>query len=107
MGYKVKTRVKVITANTTINDTDFGGWMCVNTGTAACEVNKVSLQPGEGLDFTACVPPDTHWDSPIQVVITAVGGQITLTQMVYKEEKGEESLMWLLKEWLKRQLKKK
>ena len=98
MGYKVKTRVKVITTNTTINDTDFGGWMCVNTGTAAAEVNKVLLQPGEGLDFTACVPPDTHWDSPIQIAITNPGGQITLTQLIYKDDKKDSPILQLLKQ---------
>lgn len=98
MGYKVKTRVRTITQNTTITETDFGGWMCVNTGTAAVEVNKVPLQPSEGLDFTACVPPDTHWDSPIQIVIPTPGGQVTITQLIYKDDKKDSPILQLLKQ---------
>lgn len=84
--YKGKVRVKIISTNTTINDTDFSGWVAINTGTGAVEVNKVTLQPSEGLDFSQ-LQPNVHWDSPIQIVILEDGGQVTLHQLIYKEIK--------------------
>ena len=86
MGYRVRTRTKEITANTTINDMDFAGWMCVNTGSATVEVNKIPLAPTEGLDFTACIPPDSVWEEPIKIVVTP-GGKLTLMQLLFREDK--------------------
>ncbi len=86
MGYRVRTRTKVITANTTINDKDFAGWMCVNTGSSTVEVNKIPLAPTEGLDFTACVPPDSVWETAINIIVQP-GGQLVLTQLLFREEK--------------------
>ena len=100
MGYDIRKRVKVITENTTITDTDFGGWMCVNTGTGVVEVDKVPLQPTQGLDFTASVRPEDHWKSPIQIVVNP-GGQLILSQLICKDDK-KESCLSLLKELLKR-----
>lgn len=97
MGYDIRKRVKVITESTTITDNDFGGWMVVNTGTADIEVDKVTLQPSQGLDFTASVPPSAHWRTPIQIVITNPGGQAVLSQMICKEEKNESSQPWYKK----------
>lgn len=82
--YKGKKRVKVFDANATVTDTDFSGWLAVNTGTADVVVDKTTLQPGDGLDFLA-IHPDVKWDSPIQIVIPTPGGQVTLHQMIYKE----------------------
>lgn len=102
MGYKVKTRVKTITQNTTINDKDFGGWMVVNTGSGTIEVNKIPLAPTEGLDFTACVPPDTKWDDAIRIVISTPGGVATLTQLIFKDDKEDSPIVSLLQQILKK-----
>ena len=85
MSYKVKTIIRQYTVNTTITDLEFGGWMAVNTGTDDVMVNKILLEPGEGLDFTQ-LPPDVVWDSPIQIVIVNAGGEVTLTQLQYKKK---------------------
>lgn len=86
MIYNVKTRIQSYKQNTTITTTDFGGWLVVNTGTGAITVNKVKLQPSEGLDFTQ-LPPNVIWGSPIQIVISEPGGEATLTQLIYKDDK--------------------
>lgn len=83
--YKAKIRTKVITENTTVYDTDFSGWLAVNTGTVDVYINKILVPSGKGLDFTA-VSPDVIWDSPIQFVVPT-GGEVVLTQMIYKEVK--------------------
>ena len=69
--------------NTTVTDNDFSGWLAVNTGTGKVEIDKIPLDPQMGLDFTA-LSPDVIWDSPIQIVILEEGGQVTLTQLMYK-----------------------
>ena len=84
--YKAKSRIQVFTTNTTVTDTDFADWQAINTGTADVQVNKITLEPGQGLPFMK-MQPDVLWDSPIQIVILADGGEVTLTQIIYKEIK--------------------
>lgn len=86
MNYSVKTKLQVYRENVTITTNDFGGWLVVNTGTGTIQVNKITLQPSEGLDFTH-LHPTVRWSSPIQIVITEPGGEATLTQLIYKEDK--------------------
>lgn len=81
--YKVKSIIKSYTANTTITDLNFGGWQVVNTGTDDILVNKILLEPGQGLDYTD-LDPDVMWDSPIQIVILNPGGEATITMLQYK-----------------------
>lgn len=88
MHYSVKQRIKTITQNTTINDTDFSGWMAVNTGLTPVYVNKIRLQAYDGLDFTN-IQPNVKWDSPIQIVIPETGGEVTLIQLIYKQTEGD------------------
>ena len=101
MPYKTKNRIKVFTQNATVNDTDFSGWMAVNTGTADVQVNKITLEPQQGLDFMQAVPADSTWDSPIQIVILAAGGEVTLTQLIHKEQK-DDSVISLLRQILRK-----
>ena len=86
MGKTVKTRVRVITENTTITDQDFSGWLAINTGSGNVQVNKVVLQPREKLDFLTAIPSDCRWDDEIQIVILAGGGEVTLTQLLFKNK---------------------
>ena len=81
--YKVKSIIKSYTVNTTITDLNFGGWQVVNTGTDDIMVNKILLEPGQGLDYTD-LDPDVVWDSPIQIVILNPGGEATITMLQYK-----------------------
>lgn len=80
---KCKRRTKVFTQNASVTDHDFSGWLAVNTGTGKVEVDKITLEPQQGLDFTT-LSPDIIWDTPIQIVILEDGGQVTLTQLLYK-----------------------
>ena len=86
--YKVSARVIDITANTKIMpENNFGGWLAVNTGTAAASVMGYELQPGEGLDFTQAVPAGSIWDTPIEIRINT-GAVIRLTRLQCKEIKS-------------------
>ncbi|MCM1070003.1 MAG: hypothetical protein NC346_09035 [Prevotella sp.] len=85
MSYKVKIRSDVFTQNTTVNPSDFGGWMCVNSGTTDVQVLKIVLQPGEGLDYTS-LQPNVIWDSPIPIVLMGEGGQVTMHRLIYKDK---------------------
>jgi|GEM_PF-2560943 len=86
MRYSVKNRIKTFRENTTVTDTDFTDWEAVNTGTANVQVNKITLEPGQGLPYKK-LQPNVVWESPIQIVILAAGGEVTLTQLIYKEVK--------------------
>lgn len=106
MAYEIRKRVKVITENTTITDTDFGGWMCVNVGTGTVEVDKVPLEQYQGLDFTAAVQPGDYWKSPIQIIVNT-NGKLILSQLICKVDKlekakEEKSVYSLLKTALKK-----
>lgn len=81
--YKVKKRIKVITTNTVITDTDFSDWSAINTGTTAVQVDKVTLQPSEGIPYMG-LQPNVRYDSPIQIIIPD-GGEVVLYQLLYKE----------------------
>lgn len=85
MEYTVKTRSEVYKQNATVNPSDFGGWLCVNSGTGSVQVMKITLAPGEGLDLTT-LPPDVRWDSPIPIVILETGGEVTLVRLIYKQK---------------------
>ena len=101
MAYKTKRRIKVFTANTTVNDTDFSGWMAVNTGTTPVEVERIRLQPDMGLNLLQAVPKDSTWDSPIQIVVPE-GGEVTLYQLIHKEIADDNSLLFLLRKILRK-----
>lgn len=83
MAYTVKTRSEIYKENATVNPSDFGGWLCVNSGTGSVQVLKTTLAPGEGLDFTS-LNPDVLWDTPIPIVILEAGGEVTLHRLIYK-----------------------
>lgn len=85
--YKVSAQSLEITSNTTITpEARYGGWMCVNTGTAAAKVMGYPLQPGEGLNFKDAVPAGSIWDTPIQIVLE-LGATVRITRLQYKEIK--------------------
>ena len=81
--YKVKAVIRTYTENASVTDTNFSGWQVVNTGTDDIMVNKITLEPGQGLDYTH-LHPDVIWDMPIQIVILNAGGEATLTMLQYK-----------------------
>ena len=85
MDYKVQNRVTIYTENATVNDTDFGGWWCVNNGTGKIKVNGVVLAPTEGVDYRQLLP-GVKWNSPIQILIIEEGGVAVLTQLIYQKE---------------------
>lgn len=85
MGYKVSTNTQNYAENTTIRPDNFGGWLAVNIGSANVSVDGYPLAPGEGLDMTH-LAPDVRWDKPIQIVITATGGMVRMTRLIYKQE---------------------
>lgn len=82
--WKAASKVIDYTESTSVVPDGFGGWMAVNTGTAAAEVNGYSLQPGEGLDFTN-LHPEVEWNSPIKIVLQNTGAKIRMTQIKYKQ----------------------
>ena len=84
--YKVRTSQRDITENTTINPSNFGGWMVVNTGTTGkVYVNGFALESGDGLDLTK-LDPSVIWDSPIKIVLDT-GAKARIMQMYYSEIK--------------------
>lgn len=83
--YTVKTRQQVVTANTTFNDNQYGGWLAVNTGNVDIKVDNFTLQPGDGLDFTH-LDPSVIYESPIRIQVPT-GGECTITRLLYKEVK--------------------
>ena len=85
MGLQARKRVKVITSNTTITDRDFCDWSAVNIGTAPVEVDKVELQPREGLPFMS-ISPEARWESPISINFPTPGGKVVLMQLIYKDD---------------------
>lgn len=85
MRYTVSATNIDITKNMTIRpEKIYGGWMCVNQGTAVATVMGYELQPGEGLNFLDAVAPGSSWDTPIQVVLSA-GAKVRMTRLQYKE----------------------
>ena len=81
---KVSARTESFSASTTIMPQDnYGGWMCVNIGTAAATVLGYSLQPGEGFDMTKAVPAGVKWDTPIQIEITP-GAIVRVMRLQFK-----------------------
>ena len=89
INYTVETRVETITTNKRLNDNIYGGWMAVNIGTATCTVLGITLNPGEGLDFTNSVPLGSVWKSPIDITVNA-GGAIRLVRLIAKPLKKSE-----------------
>lgn len=85
-NYRVKARVETIATTTRLTDEKYGGWMAVNTGSAACEVMGISLLPTEGISFLDAVPAGSYWTQPIDIVVNP-GGQIRLVRMIYEEIK--------------------
>lgn len=83
MRYKVTTRTETIRQNTKLDDTKYGGWLCVNTGTAPVTVLGIELQPSEGLDFTSALQPGDIWVKPIDITVQA-GGELRLVRMIYQ-----------------------
>lgn len=82
--YRAVSKEVDYSVSTSVVPDGFGGWMAVNVGTAACEVNGFPLQPGEGLDFTN-LHPEVLWNSPIKIVISNVGGKIRMSQIKYNK----------------------
>lgn len=83
--YSVKVRQDVVTQNTTFNDTQYGGWLAVNTGNVDIKVDNYTLQPGDGIDLTS-LDPSVVYESPIRIQVPT-GGECVLTRMLYKEKK--------------------
>ena len=82
--YTISASTQDVAVSTTIMpEKKYGGWMCVNTGTAAATVMGYTLQPGEGLDFLTAVPAGSSWATPIKIIINA-GAVIRLTRMQCK-----------------------
>lgn len=81
--YKLNAKSQDILSNTTLMPQNFGGWLCVNTGTANATVDGYTLAPGEGLDFTN-IPAEVVWNTPIQIVL-ASGAKVRITRFLYSE----------------------
>lgn len=89
MAYKVRTSQRDITANTTINPSDFGGWMVVNTGTTGkVYVNGFALESGDGINLTY-LAPDVIWETPIAIVVDA-GAKARIMLLRYTKDKERE-----------------
>ena len=83
--YTVSATAQDIKESTTLMpEKKYGGWMCVNTGTAIANVLGYDLQPGEGLDFMDAVPAGSSWATPIKIIINA-GATVRITRLQYKE----------------------
>ena len=89
MAYKVRSSQRDITENTTINPSNFGGWMVVNTGTTGkVYVNGFALDVGDGLDLTK-LDPSVIWDTPISIVLDP-SAKARIMQLRYSEVKVEK-----------------
>lgn len=82
-NWRITSQTKTIEENTRLNEDKFGGWMCVNIGTAIVKVMGYELQPGEGLDFLNAVPAGSIWNSAIDIVVNP-GGKLQITRLQYK-----------------------
>ncbi len=86
MKYNVKTSSQEITANTTIKQSKFGGWLCVNIGnTGIVYVDGYPLNPGDGIDMTH-LAPEVVWAQPIRIIVTG-GATARFTSLYYTEVK--------------------
>lgn len=87
--YICKRKTEVITQNTKIEASDFGGWQCANLGTTVCTVDGYPLDPNGvlfGLDFTK-LHPDVIWSEPIHITFTGAGtNKLVLTRLKYTKK---------------------
>ena len=82
---EARKRTQIITESTVITDTDFSGWMAVNTGNANVIVDDVELQPTQGLNFLTAIPPTKKYLTPIRVQIPTPGGRVILSQLIFSD----------------------
>ena len=81
---KVTAVVKTYTSSEVLAPDNYGGWMCVNIGSAQATVMGYPLAPGEGLDFLQV--GNTTWLSTITMDIPA-GAAIRITRLRFTEDK--------------------
>ena len=82
---KVQAVAQTYTESAVLTPDNFGGWMCVNIGSAAATVMGYPLAPGEGLDFLRV--GENRWISNITMDIPA-GAAIRITRLRFSEDKS-------------------
>lgn len=82
MGYSIKQRAELITANKTLNDTIYYSWFAQNVGSAPVKVYGIELLPGEGLNSQsiAHTTPEDLWTQPIEIEVQP-GGAVQLLRV--------------------------
>ena len=75
---KVQAITQTYTTSQVINPDGFGGWMCVNIGSASATVLGYPLAPGEGLNFLYINTDE--WNAVITMDIPA-GAAIRMTRL--------------------------
>lgn len=72
---KMYEKTQIITTNTTITPTDFGGWSAINIGDDPCTVLGLPIGPGctvQGWDRTD-LPVSVIYCTPIQIIFEGKG----------------------------------
>ena len=81
---KVTAVTQTYTSSQVLAPDNYGGWMCVNIGSAQATVMGYPLAPGEGLNFLDVA--EHTWISTISMDIPA-GAAIRITRLRYNDEK--------------------
>ena len=82
---KVQPVVQTYTESVVLSPDNYGGWMCVNIGSAVATVMGYPLAPGEGLNFLYV--GENKWLAPITMDIPA-GAAVRITRLRYTADKG-------------------
>ena len=90
MMYDAKAVTQEFTENITLTDNRFGAWFAANTGTADVSVYGYVLEPGQGMDMWANLPPYVRWTEPIPIKILGAGGKVRLQRILFKQVKSLE-----------------
>lgn len=77
---KVQEQTQTYTESQVISPDGFGGWMCVNVGSAQATVMGYPLAPGEGLNFLYV--GEHQWLSRITMDIP-VGAAVRMTRLKF------------------------
>lgn len=86
---KVQAVTKTYTESQVLAPDNYGGWMCVNVGSATATVMGYPLAPGEGLDFLQV--GENKWISTIAMDIPA-GAAIRITRLRFSADGGIKGL---------------
>lgn len=90
--YSVKSKPEVITQDTVLSPSDYGGWQAANIGDTAVTINGVLLDPAgalAGVDYTQ-LPPNVRWEDAITIRFSRPLGsnpRVVVTRLKYNEIK--------------------